>query len=268
MKMSHKKTATVVLICGLGLATATSIWFTRGWSGRIEEREDIAGGIQFYRGTYEKRGEESVEIYAAVIDPDQSQFSIVSQSSEGIESAQDFIAFAERYDALVMINGGYFDHNFVPVGLAIQGGTEVAGVLEQRPLSAAVITYKSGSIAVVPTEDYSPSPDQIHAFQAGPYLIDPGGEPGIYSEDYKRAERSAIGLTDEGVIVLLTTSPCTLFQLSEILSTDPQAIGVNAFEYVLNLDGGPSSGLYFQTQPSLTRPSEDAVQNAIVVRAK
>lgn len=255
-------------LCAALVVIGAWLWVTRGWEGTDSTHRNLAAGVDFYSCTYKHRGQEEVVIHAVVMDPAHVSLSIVAQPGTGDAAALDFVGLADHHNALVMVNGGYFDHAFKPVGLFIQDGTQIADALDQPPLSAVIQVKDSGELLIVPTTRYSPSPDHLSAIQAGPYLVDPGGTPGIYSDDFKRAKRTAIGITGDGQIVVLVTSPCSLFQLSEILTGAPEAIGVDLFECVVNLDGGPSSGLYLETLPDATRPSEDAVPIAIVVRPR
>jgi len=213
------------------------------------------------------RGEGVVGVSAVIIDTTQVRFSIVDQHDKNKDSAFDFISLAKQYDVPIMLNGGYFDLAFRPVGLTVRDGVEFKGISDQSPLSGVILTDDTGRIEIIRRSQYVVETNHREAIQAGPFLIDPGGKPGIYSDDLKRAKRSAIGLTTNGHIVLLTTSPCTLFELSQLLYSDPAAIGVSAFDRVLNLDGGPSSGLYLEGQ-DLSWPSDDPVPNAIAVWPK
>lgn len=61
---------------------------------------------------------------------------------------------------------------------------------------------------------------------------------GIYSEKNVSAKRAAIGVTHQGALELIYARGTTLYALAQRL------IALERYERVLNLDGGPSSGLY------------------------
>ena len=264
--MSRRQLAALLFVLGAGITAASVFWILRGWSGKTSHQELFVEGIAFYHATYTRPGEETVEIRAVVIDPGYARFSIASQGDE--EAVIPLDELAQSLDALIMINGGYFDHELQPVGLNVRAGEQVQAIDEQGSLSGVVMIDDAGAIQLVRRQDYAPASTLVEAIQAGPFLIDPGGERGIYSNDFKRAERSAIGMTENGRIVLLTTSEVTLFELAAILDSDPAAIGVGRFDRVLNLDGGPSCGLYLQSLPDETRLPENPVANGIAVWAE
>jgi len=71
--------------------------------------------------------------------------------------------------------------------------------------------------------------------------------------------RSAVGLTADGHLLLVTSSAITVAQLGRLMKT----LGC---QDAMNLDGGASSGLFFR-DAYLTRPGRD-VANALVVLAR
>ncbi|AEF16891.1 copper amine oxidase-like domain-containing protein [Thermoanaerobacterium xylanolyticum LX-11] len=105
--------------------------------------------------------------------------------------------------------------------------------------------------------------DVVEAVGAGPTLVkdgvvsaDPVGEgfteDKIVSLSYAR---SAIGVTAQGDILLVTTPEITVYQLAQIMKD------LGAYN-AMNLDGGASSGLYFKGG-YLTKPGRD-LSNALI----
>jgi len=105
--------------------------------------------------------------------------------------------------------------------------------------------------------------DVVEAVGAGPTLVkdgvvsaDPVGEgfteDKIVSLSYAR---SAIGVTAQGDILLVTTPEITVYQLAQIMKD------LGAYN-AMNLDGGASSGLYFKGE-YLTKPGRD-LSNALI----
>jgi uncharacterized protein YigE (DUF2233 family) len=139
------------------------------------------------------------------------------------------------FHAVCVINGGFFDENFKPVGYYKVDG-EVLSSHASPSLSGYVCIDQEGALSIhyksVEPDDY------VSVFQAGPLLIDPGGKPGIHSDDGKAADRSAIVQLDDGTFVFLFHERMTLFALSQyLLSKYPTA------DRAINLDGGPEAGI-------------------------
>lgn len=138
--------------------------------------------------------------------------------------------------AAAVINGGFFDPEGEPLGLAVSSGVRLAPL---RPaLSGGVLWIRDGVAHLSATEDYRESVVDF-AIQCRPRLV-VGSHVNIRSDDGRRAERTAICLQDGGktVEVLIAenagTGP-TLFQLAQELQS-------SGCEEALNLDGGPSTG--------------------------
>ncbi|MBK1678671.1 copper amine oxidase, partial [Rhodospirillum rubrum] len=105
------------------------------------------------------------------------------------------------------------------------------------------------------------------ALQAGPRLLTDGKVTlDVKKEGFKDPKiltgggaRSALGITKDHKLILLTTGGATIPQLAEIMK---QAGAYQA----MNLDGGASSGLYYNGS-YLTTPGRQ-ISNAIVVKYK
>jgi exopolysaccharide biosynthesis protein len=105
--------------------------------------------------------------------------------------------------------------------------------------------------------------DVVEAIGAGPTLVengeisvDPAGEG--FTEDKILTlsyARSAVGVTYQGDILLVTVPSATVYQLANIMKD------LGAYE-AMNLDGGASSGLYFKGQ-YLVRPGRN-LSNALI----
>lgn len=103
-----------------------------------------------------------------------------------------------------------------------------------------------GAARLTPRDAYLRQPlDGPFALQAGPFLVDPGAKFGMRSRDRHAHRRTVIVRTAADELKLLVTSPVTLYDLAGLLLDRP-ALGFAA-ERALNLDGGPSTGLYGET---------------------
>lgn len=143
----------------------------------------------------------------------------------------------ERHELIV--NGGYFDPEFLPVGLCKTNGK----ILTDQPapkLSGYVVINDQGAIDLLwkQREQAKQFPTVL---QSGPYLVDPGGKIGIRTKSGKTAARTVLAIDSDDNLLIMITNQVELYQLSRILVRNFPEI-----DRALNLDGGPSTGLLFQ----------------------
>jgi uncharacterized protein YigE (DUF2233 family) len=144
-----------------------------------------------------------------------------------------------RMDALVIVNGGFYNSDGSPDSLLISNGVSYGksyvgrggmfGVTDGQPWLRA--------LALVP---YSSSEPVDQAVQGWPVLVYPGGSPANIEDDGSRTRRTAIGMDANGKVVLVVVDGpmFTLAELADWLASSDLGL-VSAF----NLDGGSSTGL-------------------------
>ena len=156
---------------------------------------------------------------------------------------------AQTRGAIAAINGGYYGEAFEPIGLYLINGQQRQGISRESSLLTGVLSIDTaGQIALSTRNEFSPR-NAVSAFQSGPFLIDPGGALGIYSDNGKLRKRTVVATASSGETVVFTTSSVSLYTLAKCLHTQATAIGVTNIERALNLDGGVSTGMY-DAQPS------------------
>lgn len=166
-------------------------------------------------------------------------------------------------EATLAINGGYFDASFNPLGLYRIDGREVSPMLARPPLSGVVTIDARGRLDLGAGDD----PAASSAFQAGPFVIDPGGAVGIRSDDGKLAERTLLACDERSIAVVVTT-PTTLRALAECLHDRPEAFGLARVDRALNLDGGPSTGFVLNVDRRVARSlPRGQIRSALVFTA-
>lgn len=134
-----------------------------------------------------------------------------------------------------MINGGYYDDQFSPVGLCRINGRYLSRK-KSKKLSGFVVIDEAGKLQLLTQKDHlKPYPTVL---QSGPYIIDPGGSIGIHPPARIKARRTCIGATTDGTILIIITKPIALYDLAVIVKRD-----IPDIERLLNLDGGPSTAL-------------------------
>ncbi|MEJ9217706.1 phosphodiester glycosidase family protein [Paenibacillus glucanolyticus] len=186
---------------------------------------------------------------------------------------EDLRSIAKRSHAVAAINGTFFDAYTsgaykAPYGYLVSNGNifhKASG--DNR----TIFTYDSNNLAsMIPGLDFKSVYDTGHmdgALQAGPRLLTDGKVTlDVKKEGFKDPKiltgggaRSALGITKDHKLILLTTGGATIPQLAEIMK---QAGAYQA----MNLDGGASSGLYYNGS-YLTTPGRQ-ISNAIVVKYK
>ncbi|MFK7788348.1 MAG: phosphodiester glycosidase family protein [Phycisphaeraceae bacterium] len=256
-----------VMLLAVLLVASAAYWLLglKQWSGKQIDHQSLADGIELTIGSFQHPDSESVTVTVVKSRPKQIELLIDFDNLEKASEQQDFIASANRQDAVAMINGGYFDASFQPVGLVVKDIETISEMSNQPALSGVLAVFDSKSVLLIPRSSYLPDNGIRSAIQAGPFLVDPGGKQGIRSDDLKKAKRTAIGQTISGDIVFISTTPCTLYELSEILTKHQNVLSVERFESVLNLDGGPSTGLYLQGLDEYHVVPETDVPNRILM---
>jgi uncharacterized protein YigE (DUF2233 family) len=154
--------------------------------------------------------------------------------------------------ALLAVNASYFLEDFTPLGLLISGGH-----VRQKPRKVdwGVFFVKDGRAGLVHVRDLADTTGLEFAVQAGPRLVVEGRATALKPQ---RARRTMIGIDGQGRVVLaVSVLPLSLSEAADFLI----AQGVVS---ALNLDGGPSSQLYYPGA-GVALESFSSVANAIGV---
>lgn len=167
-------------------------------------------------------------------------------------------------EAKIITNGIYFNENFSPTGFFINDGKRIGkGKFDENRSGLLVL---SPSFKILDTKNEKFETDAVtEAAQSYPFIIS-NGISALGSDSGQRARRTFIGYDKNGQIYLgiIPYEAVTLYELSkQLLKTDI------AWERVLNLDGGPSSGIvsHFSGYEELIN-SYVEVPNVIVVEEK
>lgn len=138
------------------------------------------------------------------------------------------------------INGGYLDGKLNPLGVVIIDGKIIADRATHRPPRTVFII--DGNKADITTNvENAGSIMAKYALGAGPSLLPTVATDEGFRDDIMKSirERSAVGITAEGLVKLVATKPMTLDQLSSLM----KSIGCIK---AMNLDGGKSSHMRWQ----------------------
>lgn len=191
-------------------------------------------------------------------------------ADDKVGKVEDLSSIAKRHKAAVAVNGTFFDAYTsgaykAPYGYIVSGGEVKKTASGDK---RTIFTYDQNLLAqLIPGKEFSERYDEGRmegALQAGPRLVADGKVAlDVKAEGFKDPKiltgggaRSALGLTRDHKLILLTTGGATIPQLAEIMK---QAGAYQA----MNLDGGASSGLYYNGK-YLTTPGRK-ISNALIV---
>jgi len=169
----------------------------------------------------------------------------VTKTDVWIEDAKMGTALDEllaKSGATLAINGGFFDTNEKPLGLAVSQKKPISAF--SKTMSGGVLTIDDANATVSATEEYQPDAhaDARFAVQCRPRLV-VDGKVNIKRDDGKRSARTALCVKDNGktlnvVLARDVSDPSfgpSLYALATYLAAD-------GCDSALNLDGGPSTG--------------------------
>ncbi|STX29393.1 Exopolysaccharide biosynthesis protein related to N-acetylglucosamine-1-phosphodiester alpha-N-acetylglucosaminidase [Legionella beliardensis] len=199
-------------------------------------------------------------IHAFRIDLNSNQLALVMAKDLAMKHASAD-EYAQHSKALITINGGFFDHNFHPLGLRINNKKQ------QSPLKQiswwGVFYIKNNKAYLKNVRQFRRNKHIEFAMQSGPRLLINGQIPPLKPG---RAERSALGITADGQVIILVTenTPLSTTELAQLMKAPPLNC-VNA----LNLDGGSSSQLHAEVDSfRLNVHGFSNVSDAIIVKKK
>ncbi|MDF1827989.1 MAG: phosphodiester glycosidase family protein [Legionellaceae bacterium] len=225
--------------------------------------KNIAPGIQ-YIDMADRNLVPWSHIHVFKIDLNQQQLDIVTARdlSKQNASVKDFAAYS---NAVIAINGGFFDTEYQPLGLRLGHDHHYSKL---KSISWWGVFYIADNQPHLSNYSYYKSHrshrDGIDfAIQSGPRLLIDGKTPKLKPGV---AERTALGITDDKHVILLVTerSPMTTASLSKLMRLAPLSC-----EQALNLDGGSSSQIYAQLGLlNIHAHGLSNISDAVVVKAR
>ncbi|KTD12124.1 phosphodiester glycosidase family protein [Legionella jamestowniensis] len=199
-------------------------------------------------------------IHAFRINLKENRFSLITAADLSREHAS-VNEYAQHTQALLTINGGFFDSNYKPLGLRIHNKRQKSPL---KQISWWGIFYiRNQKPYLTSAYQFRPNNQIDFAIQSGPRLLINSRIPPLKPG---RAERSALGIThDDRVIILVTDNlPLSTTELAQLMKAPP----LNC-QNALNLDGGSSSQLKAQLDSfQLEVHGFSNVSDAIVVKPR
>jgi Phosphodiester glycosidase len=196
---------------------------------------------------------------------DLAQFSTKSATLRVIDNpdgADDLAVAARRARAIAGVNGGYFDPQNAPVGLLLSEGKLIAPLRKARLLSGVVVVTKT-RVELVRSAEYASRKNVLAALQCGPFLVE-GGKAVAGLNDTRPARRTFVVTLGSDRAALGFCSSVSLAQLGNLLTTPELKV-----QRALNLDGGSSSGFWFNGERGVVSiPEQKTVRDFVVIAPK
>ena len=211
------------------------------------------------------------ELIYVSIDPKKFKFQIYQNSDP--KKSKTLKTIQEETKSMLAFNGSFFDANFKPLGLLISSGKELHPISPSE-LSNGIFTIDKNGDSELTSLQNSEENKQIEpdfAIQNGPILLNQKGKIMFPKETGKTASRTLIGKDKNGNVIVIVlhqslfqaNNTMTLFEIANLLKNAPELkdFGLTS---VLNLDGGPSTGIFINNE-NFTETG--AIQNAVTVSA-
>ncbi len=169
--------------------------------------------------------------------------------------------FRKYGEALIAINGGFFNPHNSPLGLRMNE-QEILNPL-RRISWWGVFFIKHQTAFIQSPNDFQIKKNIEFAVQSGPRLLVNGHVPSLLPG---YANRSALGIDQDGKVIMVVTEnlPISTSHLAHILKSSP----LNCID-ALNLDGGSSSQINAKIEQfNLDVPGFSLVTDAVLVKQR
>jgi uncharacterized protein YigE (DUF2233 family) len=151
----------------------------------------------------------------------------------GRDRRQTAPALRKQHDAVLAVNGGFFDTDARPLGLRVSAKRTVIGL---RPrVDWGVLALRGDQAAIVHSREYVPDDRVTDAVQVGPRLLVDGRPLPLKPQS---ARRTAVALDRSGRFLTIVATR----QRVEAVAL-ARALANMGFDRALMLDGGPSTQL-------------------------
>lgn len=182
-----------------------------------------------------------------------------------VAMSKDLAQVLEKQRASLVVNGGFFEVDDTPEGLAVSDGKELSA--KSLVLGGGVVAIAEKKASLFAVEEYTPPPGLSFAVQCRPRLV-VGGAQHIHKDDSREAERTALCLRDGGAVIEVALARGA-GRSGPTLSAWSKLLAERGCEGALNLDGGPSTGAaWVENGEARSLPPRAGIRHAIVVRPR
>lgn len=184
------------------------------------------------------------------------------------DSAEKMNAIASKGAALAICNGGYYSpDDFTPSGLQVSGGKRSGTFQKNMPFGGGFMV-KAGRPMLYVDSEFVEAKDITELVQCCPMLVN-DGKPLSEKGGGPLARRTFILTDGAGYWALGIANRAGLRELADILTT-PEVITEFKVVRALNLDGGPSTGLWWRNDQGVATYHKEMwpVKNLIMVLSR
>ena len=203
---------------------------------------DNAIGIQLHEIRLD-HADRAIHLSLAIFDENKFSIRIVDNAAPGNRARFDNLAIAmEQLGCVAGCNGGFFIRQpFDPFGLMISDGREF-GTFNPGGWMNGLLVVRDGRATFEPCSSLKNRSGITGLLQTGPWLIREGTpEPNLDKDRY--APRTFVGHDGHGTWAIGASERCSLQELSILLNSAAVREAID-IRQALNLDGGPSTGLW------------------------
>lgn len=225
--------------------------------------QTLAPGIEYTKITHTQKLAIG-SIHAFRIDLTSNKLDLALAAEHNV-SAATVKALAQKNNALIAINGGFFTPELHPIGLRVKQGAIKSKLKTTSWWGIFYIVHNTAKI--VSQRDFA-NQQVDFAVQGGPRLV----VDGTVTPKLKSGadERTALGINSQGKIILAVTDGAALdtADMAKIMQAPEDQNGL-ACVNALNLDGGNSSQLYAKIGDFyLNIPGYSFITDAVLVMSR
>ncbi len=201
-----------------------------------------------------KVGEATERVTLVRVDPDAADFRVLYAPGKPRAVGE----WAQQTGARLVINAGYFTEEYQATGLLVSNGERYGASYEDFAGMFAVDASGAASVRWLRAQPYDPAEPLREAVQCFPVVVKPGGVMGFPADaDDGRPARRTVVAQDRTGRILWLIAPRGYFSLHELavwLTESDLDVDV-----ALNLDGGPSSGLWLDADQPMNSVTLDSL---------
>jgi exopolysaccharide biosynthesis protein len=234
------------------------------WTVRSSASEPGRSGVVHRHVVLEHAGDsERVAVDLAIFSTKSCTLRVL-QNEHGADSLSEMMRHEQ---GLAGVNGGYFDEAFAPIGLRIVNGEMIAPLKRARLITGVLVASAHG-VQIVRPREFSQRPGIVTAIQCGPFLVD-RATPISGLNNANVARRTFAATTNSSRALIGVCSNISLAELAKILAITLIAEDLR-IERALNLDGGSSTGFWFDRESgnAFSIPEQKPVRDFVAVVPK
>lgn len=202
----------------------------------------------------------------AFFDEKQCRLQVASQNSS--KDGRFIADWAASTTAIACCNGGYFNPSTMePASLEIASGVRT-GILQNADARGGAVGMRSGVLFLEKEQTVKAGGDVTEFLQCGPVLVE-DGKPLMMPDERQRNRRTFVMTDRAGHWAIGVVNVASYSGLAAML-LNPEIIPEFKVKSALNMDGGPSTGLWWRDASGKTDGIKETwkVRNVLLVIPK